>query len=118
MQRRSFAMTLGGLALAAPRLRAAAPPVMRIGVLKFGTVSWELSVIARHGLAEAEGIRIEALELAGPEATRVALQAGTVDLIVGDWLFVSRQRAEGQGLAFVPFSTAVAALMAPPGVIA
>ena len=114
MRRRTLAMTLGGLALAAPRVRAAPPPSLRVGVLKFGTVSWELSVIARHGLAEARGVRIETLELAGPEATRVALQAGTVDVIVGDWLFVSRQRAEGQRLAFAPFSTAVAALVVPP----
>lgn len=114
MRRRALATILGGLALAAPRPGAAASPTVRVGVLKFGTVSWELSTIARHGLAEAEGVRIEPLELAGPEATRVALQAGTVDVVVSDWLFVSRQRAEGQRLAFVPFSTAVAALMVPP----
>ncbi|MDO9709722.1 ABC transporter substrate-binding protein [Paracraurococcus lichenis] len=111
MRRRDLAPLLAALALPAG---AAEPPLIRIGVLKFGTVAWELQVIARHGLAAANGIRIEAVELAGNEATRVALQARSVDVIVGDWLFVSRQRAEGQPLAFAPFSTAVAALMVPP----
>ncbi|WP_165838981.1 ABC transporter substrate-binding protein [Roseicella frigidaeris] len=111
MRRRDCARLLAGLPFAA---RAAEAPRIRIGILKFGTVAWELAVMARHGLDRAEGIRIETFELAGNEATRVALQAGTVDLIVADWLFVSRQRAEGQPLVFAPFSTAIAALMVPP----
>jgi NitT/TauT family transport system substrate-binding protein len=79
--------------------------------LRFGTVSWELSTMARHGLAAAAGVRVEAVEFASNEATRVALQARTVDVIVSDWLFASRQRSEGQPLRFAPFSSAVAALM-------
>lgn len=93
----------------------ASPPVLRIGTLRFGTVSWELDTIARHKLADAEGVRIEVVEFASAEATRVALLAGTVDMMVGDWLFVSRQRAEGMPLAFLPFSTSIAALMLGPG---
>jgi NitT/TauT family transport system substrate-binding protein len=114
MRRRRLAALLAGLASVPPRADAATPSVLRLGVLKFGTVSWELEVIARHGLADAAGIRLETLEFASSEATRVALQARTVDVIVGDWLFVSRQRAEGQPLVFAPFSTAIAALMVPP----
>ena len=113
MRRRRLAALLAGVAIEAPRTGAATQPVLRIGVLKFGTVSWELAIMARYGLAEAAGIRIETLEFASSEATRVALQARTVDVIVGDWLFVSRLRAEGQPLAFAPFSTAIAALMVP-----
>ena len=41
---------------------------VRIGVLKFGTVNWELDVIRHHGLAE--GIRLDVVELAGKPATR------------------------------------------------
>ncbi|NOG72165.1 ABC transporter substrate-binding protein [Roseicella sp. DB1501] len=111
MRRRDCAWLLAGLPFVA---RAAEPPRIRIGILKFGTVAWELAVIARHGLDRAEGIRIETFEFAGNEATRVALQAGTVDLIVADWLFVSRQRTEGQPLVFAAFSTAIAALLVPP----
>ena len=92
----------------------AADPV-RIAVLKFGTVNWELDVIKTHGLDRKAGITLEVLGLAGKNATSVALQAGEADIIVTDWIWVSRQRAEGIGYTFVPFSTAAGALMAPPG---
>jgi NitT/TauT family transport system substrate-binding protein len=98
--------------LAVPAV-AAARDVVRVGVLKFGTVSWELDVIKTHGLDHAEGIDVQVLELAGRDATSVALLAGRVDVIVIDWLWVARQRAEGTMLAFVPFSSSVGALMVP-----
>ncbi len=93
---------------------AAADPV-RIAVLKFGTVNWELDVIKTHGLDRKAGFSFEVLGLAGKNATSVALQAGEVDIIVTDWIWVSRQRAEGIGYTFVPFSTAAGALMVPAG---
>ncbi len=95
--------------------RAAAADAIRIGVLKFGTVNWELDVIKTHGLDRKEGFSLEVLGLASKNATSVALQAGEVDVIVTDWIWVSRQRAEGVGYSFVPFSTAAGALMVPAG---
>ncbi len=92
----------------------AADPV-RIAVLKFGTVNWELDVIKTHGLDKAQGITLEVLGLASKNATSVALLAGEVDMIVTDWIWVSRQRAEGAGYTFVPFSTAAGALVVPAG---
>jgi NitT/TauT family transport system substrate-binding protein len=92
---------------------AAAAPSVRIAVLKFGTVSWTLATIDRHGLAAAEGVSVEPVELAANQATLVALQAGRVDLAVSDWLWVSRQRAEGADWSFVPYSTALGAVMVP-----
>jgi NitT/TauT family transport system substrate-binding protein len=44
----------------------------------------------------------------------VALQAGKVDMIVVDWLWVARQRASGADWSSVPFSNAIGALIAPP----
>ena len=41
--------------------------------------------------------------LASNDATRIAINAGAVDVIVSDWLYVSRQRAEGVPLTFVPY---------------
>jgi NitT/TauT family transport system substrate-binding protein len=76
-------------------------------------LSWVLDVIAKHGLDQQHGIRIETLELAATPAAQLALQAGRVDLIVSDWLWVSRQRAEGGDLTFVPFSSAVGSLIVP-----
>src|SRR6266567_90320 len=55
-------------------------PVVRIGVLKFGTVNWELDVIARHGLDRAHGFALEPTELAGKDGAAVALQGGAADL--------------------------------------
>lgn len=76
-------------------------------------MSWQLDVIAKHGLDQKEGIRIEPLELATSPAAQLALQAGRVDLIVSDWLWVSRQRVEGGDLTFIPFSSATGALVVP-----
>jgi NitT/TauT family transport system substrate-binding protein len=93
------------------RARAASP--IRIGVLKFGTVSWELDVIRQHGFDSEAGIGIEPVPLATAQATQVALQAKDVDMIVVDWLWVTRQRSSGADWTFTPFSNSVGAIMAP-----
>ena len=93
---------------------AGAADTVRVGVLKFGTVNWELRTIQRHDLDVRHGFDLEVLELAGDQATKVALQAGEVDMIVSDWLWVSRQRADGKRYTFVPFSSSVGSLMVPP----
>jgi NitT/TauT family transport system substrate-binding protein len=87
---------------------AIAAPAIRVGVLRFGTVSWEIDVIREHGLAQ-----VETRELAAPQAAQIALQAGQVDAIVVDWMWVARQRGTGADWSFVPFSNAVGALIAP-----
>ena len=88
---------------------------IRVAVLKFGTANWELDVIKRHGLDRAEGFALDVVELAGKQATMVALQAGDVDIAITDWIWVSRQRGEGKPFTFVPYSTALGALVVPPG---
>ena len=92
---------------------AAAEATIRVGALRYGTLSWQLDVIAKHGLDRKEGIRIEPLELAATPAAQLALQAGRVDVIVSDWMWVSRQRAEGGDLTFIPSSGAIGALIVP-----
>lgn len=106
------------LAVAAALVALTSQPVLaqetiRVGVLKFGTVNWELTTIQRHGLDEKNGFTLEVLPLASGQAAKVALQAGEVDIIVSDWLWVSRQRAEGKPYTFVPFSSSVGSLMVP-----
>lgn len=101
------------LALAANLGTAQAAETVRVGVLKFGTVNWELNTIKHHGLDAAQGVEVEIIPFAGEDATNVALQAGEVDVIVSDWLWVSRQRSAGQDLVFVPFSSSVGAIMVP-----
>ena len=109
-------LALAGLAGAAPRPGLAnTGRSLRIGVLRFGTLAWELDTIARHGLAAAEGVSIEPVALASNEAGRVALLAGSADVIVSDWLWVARQRAEDQPLQFAPFSSSIGSVMVPAG---
>jgi NitT/TauT family transport system substrate-binding protein len=103
------------VAFAAGSAVAHADTRLRIGVLKFGTVSWVMDVIQHHELDETFGIDIDEVELASNQATLVALQAGRVDCVVSDWLWVSRQRAAGADWTFFPFSTAVGALVAARG---
>ncbi len=84
---------------------------VRVGVLKFGTVNWELNTIKNNNFDKAQGIELEIVHFASTQASRFALQAGDIDFIVSDWLWVSRQRANGKLLAFVPYSSAIGALM-------
>jgi NitT/TauT family transport system substrate-binding protein len=101
------------LSIVATPLRAASDPVIRVGVLRFGTVSWEVDVIRHHALDSAAHISLEQMELATAQAAQVALQSGQVDMIVIDWLWVARQRGAKADWTFVPFSNAVGALIAP-----
>lgn len=106
LARRRFSALL--LAAALNPNAAIAAPAIRVGVLRLGTVSWEIDVIRTHGLAP-----VALRELAAPQAAQIALQAGQVDAIVVDWMWVARQRASGADWSFVPFSNAVGALIAP-----
>lgn len=92
---------------------AAADSPLRVGALRFGSLNWLLETIAAEGLAEREGVAVERLDLASNQATTVALQAGRVDMIVSDWLWALRQRAEGEKLLFHPYSRALGALVVP-----
>lgn len=109
----ALVFSLGLLGLFSQPTAWAAAETVRVAVLKFGTVNWELDVIRRHGLDKAEGVELSVLGLASKNATSVALQAGEADMIVTDWIWVSRQRAEGRPFTFVPFSTALGSVMVP-----
>jgi NitT/TauT family transport system substrate-binding protein len=104
------AATLSGIARAEADER-----VIRVGILKFGSVGWQLDVIKRHAIDRAEGIRIETLELASNQATLVALQAGRVDTIVSDLFWVALQRSSGADWSFSPYSSALGAVVVPAG---
>lgn len=84
---------------------------VRVGVLEFGTVNWEMDVIQTHKLAEQQGIELEVVRLASADASTVALQGGAVDMIVSDWVWVARQRAAGQDYTLFPYSNAVGELL-------
>ncbi len=96
--------------IAAP---AFAADTIRLAVQKTGTVAWELDVIRTHGLDAQLDLKIEAVELASPEAGKIALRGGSADIIVSDWLWVSRERHLGARLVFYPYSSALGAVMVP-----
>lgn len=88
---------------------------LRISVLKFGTVNWELDTIKHHGLDKAHGFELSVQGVAGGAAAKVAFQGGEADVIVSDWLWVARQRAAGKDFVFIPYSKAVGGLLVPAG---
>jgi NitT/TauT family transport system substrate-binding protein len=86
---------------------------VRVAVQKSGTFAWELAVIRAHGLDKKANLSVQVLELASPEAGKIALRAGSADIIVSDWLWVSRERGLGAKLTFYPYSSALGAVMVP-----
>lgn len=87
---------------------------IRVGVLKFGTVNWVLNVIKEHKLDRKWGVDLQVVPLGSKNATHVAIQGGAADMIVSDWIWVTRQRAEKRDYTFVPYSNAVGKLMVSP----
>lgn len=104
-----------GLAAVLLSLNLHAEPVttLKIGSLALGTLNWELAIIRSHGLDKAHQLNLETQTLATPDAGRIALQGHSVDIIVGDWIWVARQRLQGQDFTFSPFSWNHGALMVP-----
>ncbi len=101
------------LALGLSQAAAAQAPEIKVGTLKFGTVNWELKVIA-DGIDRKHGFTLTRVDFADKEATSIALQSGEVDVIVTDWIWVASQRKLGHSFTFVPFSRSVGAVMAEP----
>ncbi|WP_135078874.1 ABC transporter substrate-binding protein [Terasakiella sp. SH-1] len=108
-----FAMFVFFVAFAVHNASAQVPS-LRAGVLKFGTVNWELQTIKAYGLDKAEGFNLEIVPFAGKQASVTALYGDAVDVIVNDWIWVARQRHEGRHFSFIPYSRMVGAMMADP----
>jgi len=88
-----------------------AADTLRVGLQKTGTFAWQLDVIKRHGLATAANLDLKLTEMSSADAGKLALNAGSVDVGVVDWLWVARERALGTRLQFYPYSTAIGAIM-------
>lgn len=93
--------------------QAADAPVLRAAVLKIGTVNWELDTIIRNGFDKAHGFELKMQPYADNGATRVALEGGSADMAVADWIWVARQRAAGKDYVFIPYSRAVGGVVVP-----
>ena len=105
------------IALAAALTFAASHAVaadrIRIAAQKTGTLAWELDIVRARGLDKEAGLDIEVTELASTEAGKIALKGGSADLILSDWLWVTRERALGDDLVFYPYSSTLGAVMVP-----
>jgi len=79
---------------------------VRVGVLKYGTVNWEIAVIKHYQLDKKYNFNLEIMPLSNKNASAVALQSKAVDIILGDWLWVNRQRFNDKNYSLVPTSIA------------
>ena len=86
---------------------------IRIAAQKTGTFAWELEILKAHGLDRDANLDIETTELASTEAGKVALEGGSADLMLSDWLWVTRERALGDDVVFYPYSSTLGAVMVP-----
>jgi NitT/TauT family transport system substrate-binding protein len=99
------------LAFAACMPAFAQPQPLTVGVQESGTVQWEIETIKSLGLDTKHGLDLEIRLLADSRAGQIALQAGEVDVILSDFVWVSIQRNEGNAVTMVPHSLAVGGLM-------
>lgn len=110
-----FRMTIVCLSLVITCLAYGAPakelPVIRLGALSYGTVNWELDTIKHNRLDEANGFILEVVPMGGGNASDIAFLGGEIDVMVSDFIWAARQRAEGRDIQFIPYSTAVGGIM-------
>ncbi|KGJ87544.1 ABC transporter substrate-binding protein [Colwellia psychrerythraea] len=90
--------------------KVVAQPEVRVGVLKYGTVNWEIDVIKHHQLDKKFQFDLRVTALASKNASAVALQSKAVDIILSDWLWVNRQRFEQRMYTMYPTSMATGGL--------
>lgn len=95
-------------------INACALEKIRIGVLAFGTVNWELNIMQLNEIAKKHGFELDIKKLSSKNAISIALNANAVDIIVSDFIWVSRQRARGLDFTFYPYSKAMGGLYVRP----
>jgi NitT/TauT family transport system substrate-binding protein len=113
---RPFCTAAAGVALLCGLLagQARAADRLRIAVQRTGTLAWEMSVIRAQGLDKEADLDLQSVDVASVDAAIIALRSGAVDIIVTDWLWVSRERSLGANFVFYPYSSAIGAVVANP----
>ena len=90
---------------------AAEKTTIRIGVQASGTLEWELQALQDNPQVKSADFELQIQPVANAEAGKIALQSGTVDMIVSDWIWVSSLRATGADFTFYPYSNTSGALV-------
>lgn len=85
-----------------------------VGMLEFGTAQWEMKIIKDNDLDEKYGIDLQLMNVAGKQASHVALMSGEADIVLSDFLWVASLRAQGDEFTLVPHSFAVGGLIVDP----
>jgi NitT/TauT family transport system substrate-binding protein len=111
--RTTVAMLISIIATSLSLLSASASAAdrIRLAVQRTGTLAWELDVIKSHGLDRKADLVIDTVELASTEAGKIAIKGGSADLMLSDWLWVTRERSLGDKLVFYPSSSTLGAVM-------
>lgn len=109
----ALAIAAGATALWQPGTVRAAGTPLRLGSVKYGSLSWVIETIRALELDKKHGLELEVIELASNQAGPVALLANGADAIVSDWTWAMRQRALGEKLKFAPYSSALGSLVVP-----
>jgi len=102
-----------GFALVANVVAAGGVTPIRLGVLASGTLAWELAAMKNEGLLENKAFVLDTVAVANQQAGKVALQSGSVDMIVSDWIWTSGMRAQGNDYTFYPYSASAGGLIVP-----
>jgi NitT/TauT family transport system substrate-binding protein len=93
---------------------ASAGDRLRIAVQRTGTLAWEIAVIRAQGLDREANLDLQTVDVASLDAAIIALRSGSADIIVTDWLWVSRERSLGANFVFYPYSSAIGAVVTNP----
>jgi NitT/TauT family transport system substrate-binding protein len=111
MRRKIWSAVMAAALVIGVAATAQAAEAIRVGVLKFGTVNWEIDTILKNKLDAKHGVAVEVVPFAGEDASAVAFRSGDVDIIVTDWIEVARARADGDDMTFAPYSSSAGAIM-------
>ncbi len=87
---------------------------VRVAVLQFGTLNWEMDVIRHHGLDKKYQFHLEVTPVGSKNATTVALQSGAADVIYSDWVWVNRQRHNQKNYGFSPVTSSAGGVYVNP----
>ena len=67
---------------------------IRVGVLSYGTVNWEMDTIKFHKMDHNNGVNLVPVKLTSKNAAAIALQSGAVDMILTDIFWVIKQKGD------------------------
>ena len=84
---------------------------LKIAVLKFGSVNWELDVLEHHKLDKKFNLNIKKVQMTNKDASAIAFLSDAVDIFITDWIWVSKQRYLGKKVSFLPYSSAAGGLI-------